>query len=97
MLNRLRQFWTRRRQSKGGLVDFCGQLTRLRNASQKAVDACTLIVAVKHCMMFDRIHADFLVKEVLDKHRVESIQLLAKKAQDTAEEALEEWNSLNAA
>jgi hypothetical protein len=55
-----------------------------------ALEACELIVAVKHCMMFEQIHDDFAVKEILDKHGVSSIQLLAKKAEDLATIALEE-------
>jgi hypothetical protein len=54
--------------------------------------ACELIIAVKHCMMLDHVHADWLVKETLDKYGAASVQLLAKQAQDTAEHAMETWN-----
>jgi hypothetical protein len=50
--------------------------------------ACEMIVAVRHCMMFDRVHADFSVKEVLIQYDVPNVQQLAKKAQDAAEAAL---------
>lgn len=55
----------------------------------KALHACTLIQAVKHCMMFGRIDADWMVAEVLEKHGAESVQLLAKAALEAADEALE--------
>ena len=66
-----------------------------QSAVKQLAEACELIIAVKHCMMFEHIHADWIVKEVLDKHGVPSIQLLAKKAQDTAEHAVEIWNQQN--
>lgn len=55
---------------------------------EKYKQACELIVAVKHCMMFDSIHADFSVKEVLDKYGADTVQSLAKRATDAAEAAL---------
>jgi hypothetical protein len=54
-----------------------------------ALRACTLLQAVKHCMMFHYIHDDTMVKEVLEKHGAASVQLLAKMAQDAADEALD--------
>lgn len=66
------------------------QLIKAHRHSKDALKACELIVDVKHCMMFTQVHADWMVKEILDKHGASSIQLLAKKAQDAAERALSE-------
>lgn len=69
-----------------------------RTQLEVALRACELIVAVKHCMMFLRIHDDKSVREVLEKHGgdalntlplPERVQLLALKAEDVAGRALE--------
>lgn len=57
--------------------------------------ACEMIMGVRYCMMFQHIHDDQSVKEILDKYGAPSVQLLAKKAQDTAERALEAWEKAN--
>ena len=54
----------------------------------KALEACELIVAVKHCMMMKHVHADFTVDEILEKYKAPSVQELAHKAQEIAEQAL---------
>lgn len=53
-----------------------------------ALKACELIVAVKHCMMFNHIHADWAVEEVLAKHGFKTIQDLAHEAEEIAELAI---------
>lgn len=50
-----------------------------------------MVVAIKHCMMFQQIHADWAVQEVLDKYEFSSVQLLAKATQEKAEELLKRF------
>lgn len=63
-------------------------------ALPELVEACELIVAVKHCMMFHYANSDWLVDEVLDRHNAEGanpmerVQNLAKRAEETANAAL---------
>lgn len=52
---------------------------------------CEMVIDIKHCMMFEHIHADFGTREVLAKYRVQDVQTLAKITQDAAEEALKKW------
>lgn len=49
---------------------------------------CEMVVAIRHCMMFKRIHADWMIKELLDKYGAKSVDDLADKAQQLAEKAL---------
>jgi hypothetical protein len=70
------------------------QLRARAAVGQELADACKLVVAVKQCMMFDHIHADFMVKEVLAEHQAKSVQMLAKDAEDAAERALKKWEVL---
>ena len=58
--------------------------------SEKALEVCRMVIAIKHCMIFYGIHDDHSCKEVLEKYGVDSVQLLAKKAQDLAQEVLDE-------
>lgn len=57
-------------------------------SEKSAFAACELILDVRACMMFDSIHADWAVKEVLDKHAVSGIGELALKAEQMASKAL---------
>lgn len=57
---------------------------RLLSAAPELLAACEMILDVRTCMLLQGVHADFLMHEILDKHDVPSVQLLAKKAQDLA-------------
>lgn len=54
------------------------------NLLEEALEVLRRIEAVRHCMMFEQIHDDVSVREVLTKFKADSIQLLAKDAQDRA-------------
>ena len=60
----------------------------MSNQLELALKACKLIVAVKHCMMFYHVHADWAANEVLIEQGFTSVQELAKEAETIAEEAL---------
>lgn len=63
-------------------------MTSNEDINKLALEACQAIVDVRDCMMFQDLHATWLIDETLEKHGVASIQLLAKKAQDLAAKAV---------
>lgn len=62
---------------------------RLIAAAPDLLAACKAIRDVQVCMMMQGVHADFIMHEILEKHGVPNVQLLAKKAQDLAKAAID--------
>jgi hypothetical protein len=54
----------------------------------EAFEVCRMVQAIKHCMMFHQIHADFSVDEVCAKFGVKDVQELAHQTQEKAESVL---------
>jgi hypothetical protein len=66
---------------------------QMREERDAALEACKAIYDVQICMMMRGVHADFIMHEILEKHDVPSVQLLAKKAQDLAKAAIDRAES----
>ena len=72
------------------IIALLAEVRKLRETSTASLEACRLIVAVADCMMLlYGVHDTQGAQEILEKHGVENVQLLAKAAQDKARAALE--------
>lgn len=92
---RLRATWTVGVRPGGAIAFVAGAdpeqaeaNARLLSAAPELLAACEMILDVRTCMLLQCVHADFLMHEILERHDVPSVQLLAKKAQDLAKIAV---------
>ena len=80
--------WTRYGSLSKSLQQAAIQRLQMMESTKLAFEACEQMASVKYCMMLENIHDNMEVKAVLRRHGVASVPLLAQKAWDTAERAL---------